>query len=131
MKNKNHVATKTVHALMRGIIVQWECVDEKDGDVFVPTVKSRNKMVNMTGSAGKIFHDLYGLVTTTVPMRWLVKISVFFRYDNGVDQIEEREIEAKCLFNEITQHVNDQKEDAMRHGAADKYLKTVYRVECL
>lgn len=130
-KNKNHVAEKTVKAMMRGIVVEWECVNEEDGDVFVPTVTSKNKMINMTGAAGKIFHDLYDIICNKIPMRWIIKITVMFRYDNGIDQFEEREIEAFCLFNDITSHVNAQKADALRHGAADKYFKTRYRVECL
>lgn len=131
MKNKNHVATKTVKKLMTGIRVEWECITEKDGDIFDAKVTHKNKMIAITGGASKIFRDLYDTINTVVTMRWLVTVNVIFDYPNGQRQTETREIEAHCFFNQLTSFVNEQLEDAKRHGDINCYAKTVYSVECL
>ncbi len=61
----------------------------------------------------------------------MIKVTVVFLYDNGVKQLEEREIEGAATIDGLNAFCIEQIKDAMRGGAEDKYLTTEFLIECL
>lgn len=65
------------------------------------------------------------------PLKWLIKIDVIFRYPNGREQHEEREIEGLGTIDQLNDICMEQIKDAMRCGNMQHYVTTKFDIECL
>lgn len=82
-------------------------------------------------AAPRIYHDHRDWILFKQPFRWLIKIDVIFSYPNGRDQHEQRELEGVATVNTLNEFCMTQIQDALRHGAEDRYRTTAFTVECL
>lgn len=134
-KSKRTGAKRDPRKVMRksciGLVIGWEDKSPMSDsqDIVAGEVTHRNPM--MAPLAREMWYRLGEWVTHTQPFQWLVKIDVVFRYPNGRDQIETRELKARCVFCLLNEFALDEIQDAMRHGSEEHYLTTRFRVELL
>lgn len=124
-------ATKRAAALVKGLQISWtdrhpltEQSEPIPGDA-----SHRNPLLRTM--AREIYLRHKDWITCGHQFHWLVRITVVFRYPNGHDQLEERELEARAKFTDLNDCAMEQIADALRYGAEEKYLITRFDVECL
>lgn len=102
---------------------------EESDHIVNGAVDHRNPMLRPM--AFKLWASDFGKrMTDSIAARWVVTITGVFRYPNGVDQEETRELEAHCVLNTINDVALEQIQDIMRHGGG-KYITTKFLVECV
>lgn len=114
-----------------GIRVSWsdETPMEESDHIVDGAVTHNNPMLRPM--ATKLWASDFGKrMTNSIAARWRVTITGIFRYANGVDQEETRELEAHCVLSRINDVALEQVQDIMRHGGG-KYVTTRFEVECL
>ncbi len=127
----NHKLKKRALNQVRGLIIRWN--DDKplesSTDPLAGEITHKNRVLRLL--AREILTRHFDWIINRQRFRWRVTITAVFQYENGLDQMETRELEAMAVFSELNDIAMEQIEDAMRHGAKDKYQHTQFEIECL
>lgn len=114
-----------------GIIVSWQDKTPMEASDHIVDGKVDHRNPMLRPMATKLWASDFGRhMTDKIPARWRVNIVGVFRYPNGYEQHEERELEAHCVLNRINDCALEQVQDIMRH-AGGEYLTTRFSVECV
>lgn len=128
---KQRNALHKAKRLVKGLVISWEDQDPlSDGQkVGAGKVSHRNPVYRLM--AKDIFRGCGDWIVHQQPLRWLIKICVVFRYDNGVDQEEIRELEGCSTIDGLNEFCMEEIEDAFKHGNMGKYFTTKFEIECI
>lgn len=124
-------ALKRLRKCCRGLVVEWDDRNPESESEHVVNGRVTHTNPVMRHAAASIWSEIGSTLASRISMRWLVRIIVVFRYPNGQEQHEERELEARCILDRLNDFALEQIEDAMRHGAKEHYVTTKFHVECL
>lgn len=130
IRQKNNMI-KRARAGVKGLVISWHDKDPlRDTQAHIRgTVTHKSPLFHLC--AQKVFSDFKDWIVHHQPFHWLITITVVFVYDNGTRQNEIRELEAFATLDRINEHSLDAIRDALRHGNANNYTHTEFRVECV
>lgn len=115
---------------LKGLTVSWE--DDTPFDGTAPkNGKVGHKNFALRPMANEIWQTVKRWAAVKRPLRWLIGITVIFRYENGVEQREAREIEGLGTIDDLSEICMDEIRDAMRCGDMQRYVTTRFDIECL
>lgn len=130
-RNKKNSNIERARRGVKGLIIEWEDKNPLR-DTKAPidgTVRHRNPVFKLC--AQKVFRDYGEWITDRQPFHWLITITVVFKYPNGTEQLEERELEAFAKLADINDHSLSAIKDALRHGDRNCYRTTRFQIECV
>lgn len=130
-RNKKNSNIERARRGVKGLIIEWEDTDPLTSTQtrIDGTVSHRNPVFKLC--AQKVFRDYGEWITDRQPFHWLITITVVFKYPNGTEQLEERELEAFAKLADINDHSLSAIKDALRHGDKNCYQTTRFKIECV
>lgn len=122
---------KKTKAMLRGLVITWQdsAPLDESSEVIPGKITHKNPVYRLV--VQKMWRDHGEFITSSYPMRWLIKITVVFDYPNNTRQLEERELEARSTITDLNDYCMDAIRDAMRCGDAECYQHTEFEVECV
>lgn len=117
--------------LVKGIVIKWEDDDPLSDAPAVDGGEVSHKNPLMRLMAKDLYRGYGEWLVFEQPLRWLIKICVIFRYENGIDQREERELEGYSTISGLNEFCMQEIEDAFKHGNIEKYVTTQFCIECV
>jgi hypothetical protein len=116
---------------VKGLKVWWEDKTPLDETTKPEKGGVGHKNFALRPVANDIWRTVKHWAAEKKPLLWLIKITVVFRYPNGYEQGETREIKGRGTIDDLSDICIDEIKDAMRCGNMQHYVTTKFDIECL
>lgn len=128
---KKYNAKKLAKQKVTGLIVSWSDTNpDMDTSGFMPGTVTHIKPLLRT-LAPVLYAKNKQWIVEQEAFFWKVTMTAVFRYPNGSDQHETRELHAQIILADLSTVCEQQHQDMLRHGSGDHYSHTEFTVQCL